>query len=243
MNKLSYRYSVDNTVNHLHYANQTRLNVSFFYTIITSANVNKVGYTNVLLLNWICFEYYWNIFGQCCQPVARTYLVINLDQVAKNQCISKSTQKWKYLYSNNVIEPSNRISRSGGSEDSIPVGGNYLQLNALNLQTSAPISEVDSYKPTQRLPTGRFSRPSWVSEENNKSSFASAVRRNPPRILEALPSYPQGANGSIKFGITSIQEKMNDKVSTRLLHNETVDRCPPLLGPARSPTYWRWRLT
>ncbi|XP_076230958.1 osmotic avoidance abnormal protein 3 [Calliopsis andreniformis] len=137
-----------------------------------------------------------------------------------------------------TFEPSNRISRSGGSEDSVPIGGNYLQLNALNLQSSAPvIGEVDNYKPNQRLPTGRLTRPGWMSEENNKGSLLSAMKRNHPRILEALPSYPQGTNGTAKFGMKPLSETMSDKVSTRLLHNEATDSCPTLLGPARSPTY------
>ncbi|KOX78531.1 Osmotic avoidance abnormal protein 3 [Melipona quadrifasciata] len=95
-----------------------------------------------------------------------------------------------------TFESCNRLSKSGGSEDAIPFGGNHLQLNALNLQSSAPvIGDLDSYKLTQRLPTGRTSRPGWMLEENSTNSKSSLVnqtiKRNPPRILEALPSYPQ----------------------------------------------------
>ncbi|XP_054009546.1 LOW QUALITY PROTEIN: osmotic avoidance abnormal protein 3-like [Hylaeus anthracinus] len=128
-----------------------------------------------------------------------------------------------------TFEPSNRISRSGGSEDTIPIGGNYLQLNALNLQSSAPvIGEVDSYKPTQRLPTGRYGRPGWMLEEKKK---------NHPRILEALPSYPHGMNG-IKLANRTLSERISDnKLSTRLIHDDVADGRPRLVGHARSPTY------
>ncbi|KZC12163.1 Osmotic avoidance abnormal protein 3 [Dufourea novaeangliae] len=136
-----------------------------------------------------------------------------------------------------TFDSSNRISRSGGSEDAFPIGGNHLQLNALNLQSSAPvIGEVDSYKPSQHLQTGRFGRPGWMLEGNpvNKAFFP---KRHPPRILEALPSYPQGTNGGLRFGGKSISEEMSEKLSTRLIHDDTVEHQSTLIGHARSPTY------
>ncbi|XP_031834045.1 osmotic avoidance abnormal protein 3 isoform X2 [Nomia melanderi] len=135
-----------------------------------------------------------------------------------------------------TFDSSSRISRSGGSEDFIPLGGNYQQLNALNLQSSAPvIGEVDSYKPTPHLPMSRFGRPGWLLEENSmtKGLFPSAIKRNPPRILEALPSYPQGTNGGIKFG----NKILSDKLSSRLIENEADGNRPTLVGHTRSPTY------
>ncbi|XP_076396060.1 osmotic avoidance abnormal protein 3 isoform X2 [Megachile rotundata] len=124
--------------------------------------------------------------------------------------------------------PSNRISKSGGSEDCIPMGGGHLQLNALNLQTSAPvIGDIDSYKPTQNIPTGRISRPGWMSDDNslNKGSF---VKKHPPRILEALPSYPQSA---FKFNNKSI----SDKMSSSFIHNGVTDN--PMVGHTDSTMY------
>ncbi|CAK9801024.1 Osmotic avoidance abnormal protein 3 [Anthophora quadrimaculata] len=136
-----------------------------------------------------------------------------------------------------TFEPTNRLSRSGGSEDTIPLGGNHLQLNALNLQTSASvIGDVDSYKPTQRLSTSTLARPGWMLEE--KSSFLNhTTKKNPPRILEALPSYPQGTNGAIKFGNKSISERISDKLSSRFIENEVTENHPTLVGHAHSPTY------
>ncbi|XP_076293820.1 osmotic avoidance abnormal protein 3 isoform X2 [Lasioglossum baleicum] len=135
-----------------------------------------------------------------------------------------------------TFDSSSRISRSGGSEDTIPMGGNYLQLNALNLQTSAPvIGDMDTYKPTPRLPMSRFGRPGWMSEDTSvtKGLYPTAMKRNPPRILEALPSYPQGTNGSIKFGNKAVAER----ISSRLIQNETSENRSPLVDHDRSPTY------
>ncbi|KOC65073.1 Osmotic avoidance abnormal protein 3 [Habropoda laboriosa] len=140
-----------------------------------------------------------------------------------------------------TFEPASRLSKSGGSEDTIPLGGNHLQLNALNLQISAPvIGDADSYRPSQRLPTSTLARPGWMLDESslNKSSFLNqTVKKNPPRILEALPSYPQGTNGAIKFGSKSISERISDKLSSRFIENEVTDNHPTLVGHARSPTY------
>lgn len=123
----------------------------------------------------------------------------------------------------------------------VPLGGNHLQLNALNLQVSAPvIGDLDGYKPTQRLSTGRISRPGWILDENsiNKGSLLNqTMKRNPPRILEALPSYPQGTNGAFKFGNRSISMRISDKISSRFIHNEAGDNHSTLVEHARSPTY------
>ena len=135
-----------------------------------------------------------------------------------------------------------RLSKSGGSEDAIPFGGNHLQLNALNLQSSAPvIGDLDSYKLTQRLPTGRISRPGWMLDENSTNSNSSlasqTIKRNPPRILEALPSYPQGTNGAFKLGNKSISDRMSDKLSSRFIHNQVDDSHSTLVEQAGSPMY------
>lgn len=138
-----------------------------------------------------------------------------------------------------TFELGNRLSKSGGSEDIIPLGGNHLQLNALNLQTSAPvIGDLNGYRPSQRLSTGRMSRPNWMSEENstNKISFVNqTIKRNPPRILEALPLYPQGTNGAFKN--KSISERISDKLSSRFIQNEVNDNHSTLVEHARSPMY------
>ncbi|XP_029045056.2 osmotic avoidance abnormal protein 3-like [Osmia bicornis bicornis] len=134
-----------------------------------------------------------------------------------------------------TFELNNRISKSGGSEDCIPIGAGHLQLNALNLQTSTPvIGEMDNYKPSQNLPTGRTSRPGWMAEENslNKSSFHNqTVKKHPPRILEALPSYPQSA---LKFENKSISDRISDKISSRF--NEVADN-RSMVGQTGSPMY------
>ncbi|KAK2588714.1 hypothetical protein KPH14_001604 [Odynerus spinipes] len=100
-----------------------------------------------------------------------------------------------------TFETGSRLSKSGGSEDATTLGNNYLQLNALNLQSSAPvIAESNGYRPSQRPQIGGFSRNAWTFEENpinrNYGSFVTSTKKNPPRILEALPSYPQG-NGQV----------------------------------------------
>lgn len=90
----------------------------------------------------------------------------------------------------NISEPGNRLSRSGGSEDSMPIAGSggHLQLNALNLQSSAPVLG-DS--PNLRKSTIRGG---WVHDEQSNRSiyntFINTTKKPPPRILEALPSYP-----------------------------------------------------
>ncbi|XP_057340953.1 osmotic avoidance abnormal protein 3-like [Microplitis mediator] len=95
-----------------------------------------------------------------------------------------------------TFEASGRLSKSGGSDDS---GSGYLQLNALNLQGSAPIiSDIPGKIPIQPIaiktvrPVGAFN--AWLVQDNpGKSPPAglTSLRKNPPpRILEALPSYP-----------------------------------------------------
>ncbi|XP_044594577.1 osmotic avoidance abnormal protein 3-like isoform X2 [Cotesia glomerata] len=97
-----------------------------------------------------------------------------------------------------TFEASGRISKSGGSDDS---ASGYLQLNALNLQGSAPsISEVPGKIPIQPIaiktvrPVGAFN--AWLVQDNPDKSpgtppaLTSLKKHPPPRILEALPSYP-----------------------------------------------------
>ncbi|XP_018050517.1 PREDICTED: osmotic avoidance abnormal protein 3-like [Atta colombica] len=90
------------------------------------------------------------------------------------------------------FEPGNRLSKSGGSEDSGPIasGSGYLQLNALNLQSSAPFNE-NNYSPNQRT---SVIRGGWIYDEQPNhsmyNSFVNTKKKPPPRILEALPSYP-----------------------------------------------------
>ncbi|XP_033220009.1 osmotic avoidance abnormal protein 3-like [Belonocnema kinseyi] len=96
-----------------------------------------------------------------------------------------------------TFDSGGRISKSGGSEDLSPImGGNsHAQLSALNLQTSTSATSENNYPiQTQRLPIGRPT--GWLIDENaGKSttySSVSTLKKNPPRILEALPSYPLG---------------------------------------------------
>lgn len=100
----------------------------------------------------------------------------------------------------NIPEPGGRLSKSGGSEDGVPIGSSYLQLNALNLQTSAPmLNEIDNYSPSQRQ--SRMTRGNWVSPDDNSpnrtsNSFVNLTKKHLPRILEALPSH---SNGNVSF--------------------------------------------
>lgn len=97
----------------------------------------------------------------------------------------------------NITEPGNRQSRSGGSEDSGPIAGGsgYLQLNALNLQSSAPMRGESNYSPNQ---CRSAIRGGWVYDEQPNrptynttyNTFINTTKKPPPRILEALPSYP-----------------------------------------------------
>ncbi|XP_043496897.1 osmotic avoidance abnormal protein 3-like [Polistes fuscatus] len=120
-----------------------------------------------------------------------------------------------------TFEIGSRLSKSGGSEDTTTPANNYLQLNALNLQSSAPaITESTGYKPSQHLPLpGNLTKNAWTFEDNptNKTygSFVTNTRKNPPRILEALPSYPQG-NGQI----INTPFHFNGKINSRLNSNE-----------------------
>ncbi|EGI57498.1 Osmotic avoidance abnormal protein 3, partial [Acromyrmex echinatior] len=78
-------------------------------------------------------------------------------------------------------------------EDSGPIasGSGYLQLNALNLQSSAPMFNENNYSPNQRR---SVIRGGWVYDEqpnhSTYNSFVNTRKKPPPRILEALPSYP-----------------------------------------------------
>jgi len=85
------------------------------------------------------------------------------------------------------------LSRSGGSEDSEPTtnGSGYLQLNALNLQSSTPMLGESGYISNQRRSAIRSG---WVYDKQlnqpTYNSFVNTTKKPPPRILEALPSYP-----------------------------------------------------
>ncbi|KAG7200738.1 hypothetical protein KM043_001287 [Ampulex compressa] len=141
-----------------------------------------------------------------------------------------------------TLETSSRLSKSGGSEDSAPVGSNYLQLNALNLQSSAPVlAEVEGYRPSQRQATSRLGKIGWVFDENPSSktyaTFVNHSRRNPPRILAALPSYPHGRT-SLRVIDKSSSEKIADRITSRLMHDEEVStRGNYHVARAGSPIY------
>ncbi|KAL2747090.1 osmotic avoidance abnormal protein 3-like isoform X2 [Vespula maculifrons] len=122
-----------------------------------------------------------------------------------------------------TFEIGNRLSKSGGSEDTtLPINNNYLQLNALNLQSSAPvISESNVYKPSQhpRPVHGHSTRHAWTIDDNptNRTygSFVTNMKKNPPRILEALPSYPQG-NGQL----VNNPFRFNERIPSRFDQND-----------------------
>uniref|UniRef100_A0A0C9RJ43 Kif17 protein n=1 Tax=Fopius arisanus TaxID=64838 RepID=A0A0C9RJ43_9HYME len=84
-----------------------------------------------------------------------------------------------------TFEANGRLSKSGGSDDS----NNYLQLNALNLQSSAPAVEAPGKIPSHVMgrPIGSFN--SWLVQDTaSRSITSSQSKKIPPRILEALPS-------------------------------------------------------
>ncbi|XP_047343754.1 kinesin-like protein KIN-14E isoform X5 [Vespa velutina] len=122
-----------------------------------------------------------------------------------------------------TFEIGNRLSKSGGSEDTTtPSNNNYLQLNALNLQTSAPvITESNVYKPSQHPITvhGHSTRYAWTIDDNptNRTygSLLTNMKKNPPRILEALPSYPQG-NGQL----VNNPFRFNERIPSRFDQND-----------------------
>ncbi|XP_034952059.1 osmotic avoidance abnormal protein 3-like [Chelonus insularis] len=100
-----------------------------------------------------------------------------------------------------TFETNGRLSKSGGSDDS---SSGYQQLNSLNLQGSAPtISELSTKIPLKSLnsgrPVGAFN--AWTTPDAtkplhsplNSTSLSSVKKIPPPRILEALPSYPLGS--------------------------------------------------
>ncbi|XP_012215196.1 osmotic avoidance abnormal protein 3-like isoform X2 [Linepithema humile] len=99
-----------------------------------------------------------------------------------------------------TFEPGNRLSRSGGSEDSMPIAGGsgYMQLNALNLQSSAPMLGDSNYSPN---PHRLAIRGGWVHDEQPNrftyNAFVNTMKKPPPRILEALPSYPHDDASSV----------------------------------------------
>ncbi|XP_050458459.1 osmotic avoidance abnormal protein 3-like [Cataglyphis hispanica] len=143
-----------------------------------------------------------------------------------------------------TFEPGNRLSRSGGSEDSMPIAGNggYLQLNALNLQSSAPMFGDSSYSPNQRRSAIRGG---WVHDEQPTrpmyNTFINTTKKPPPRILEALPSYP---HDDVHFNRSPVRVgkeelKMSErKVPSRLRSNDTFACHHPFhVEHACSPTY------
>ncbi|XP_072750059.1 osmotic avoidance abnormal protein 3 [Anoplolepis gracilipes] len=143
-----------------------------------------------------------------------------------------------------TFEPGNRLSRSGGSEDSMSIvgSGGYLQLNALNLQSSAPILGDNSHSPNQRRSTIRGG---WVHDEQPNrpiyNTFINSTKKPPPRILEALPSYPHDDvhfKSPIHLGKEDL--KMSEQgVPSRLLRNNDTFACrhPFHVEHACSPTY------
>lgn len=142
-----------------------------------------------------------------------------------------------------TFEPGSRLSRSGGSEDAMPIAGGsgYLQLNALNLQSSAPVlGESSSYSPSQRRSAIRGG---WVTDESSKpNSFVNNAKKLPPRILEALPSYPQDTasfKSPFKPGPGAGLKRTFDKGPSDSLHNnDTFSGHHPFhIGHACSPTY------
>ncbi|KAH0950342.1 hypothetical protein HN011_004855 [Eciton burchellii] len=146
-----------------------------------------------------------------------------------------------------TFEPGNRLSRSGGSEDSMPIAGGsgYLQLNALNLQSSAPVLGDNSYNPSQRRSA---IRDGWIYDEQPKkpiyNSFVNSARKQPPRILEALPSYPQGDlpltsfKSPFKSSSLGALKRISDKDPSKLLRNNDTftGQHPFHIGHAYSPT-------
>ncbi|XP_015118817.1 osmotic avoidance abnormal protein 3 isoform X2 [Diachasma alloeum] len=87
-----------------------------------------------------------------------------------------------------TFETNGRLSKSGGSDDST---NSYLQLNALNLQTSAPTVETPGKVPAHLAggrPIGSFN--AWLVQDTAPRSMLSSShsKKIPPRILEALPS-------------------------------------------------------
>ncbi|XP_032679944.1 osmotic avoidance abnormal protein 3-like [Odontomachus brunneus] len=145
---------------------------------------------------------------------------------------------------NRKFELGSRLSRSGGSEDAAPIAGGYLQLNALNLQSSAPVlGEIGSgsYSPSQRRSAIRGG---WVDEHlpnRTYNSFVGTVKKHPPRILEALPSYPQG-NAPLKSSVdeTSLKGVSERGLPSRLIpdNDDYTNRHHPFhIGHTCSPTY------
>ncbi|KAK0165175.1 hypothetical protein PV328_003719 [Microctonus aethiopoides] len=128
---------------------------------------------------------------------------------------NRSSNKWRdiadtYFRKNRIDEllarareaktfADGRISKSGGTDES---ANGYVQMNVANLQGSAPtISDVNGKIPGQFMTSRHPDRPvgafnAWLSHDNSaKLSHnlgTNAVKKipPPPRILEALPSYP-----------------------------------------------------
>ncbi|XP_011875631.1 PREDICTED: osmotic avoidance abnormal protein 3-like [Vollenhovia emeryi] len=144
-----------------------------------------------------------------------------------------------------TFEPGNRLSRSGGSEDSGPIAGGsgYLQLNALNLQSSAPMFGESNYSPNQRRSAIRGG---WVYDEQpnrpSYNSFINNTKKPPPRILEALPSYPHDGTpfkSPVHLKEMELEEMSERGLPSRLLRsNDNFTRHHPFhVERACSPTY------
>ncbi|XP_011688456.1 PREDICTED: uncharacterized protein LOC105450360 [Wasmannia auropunctata] len=143
------------------------------------------------------------------------------------------------------MEPGNRLSRSGGSEDSGPIasGSGYLQLNALNLQSSTPMLGESSYSINQHKPAIRGG---WIyDEEPNRptyNSFISIAKKPPPRILEALPSYPHDGTpfkSPVRFKEMALKEMSQRELPSKLVQNNDnfAHHHPFHVEHACSPTY------
>lgn len=144
-----------------------------------------------------------------------------------------------------TFEPGNRLSRSGGSEDSGPIasGSGYLQLNALNLQSSTPMLGESSYSINQHKPAIRGG---WIyDEEPNRptyNSFISIAKKPPPRILEALPSYPHDGTpfkSPVRFKEMALKEMSQRELPSKLVQNNDnfAHHHPFHVEHACSPTY------
>ncbi|KAL6267315.1 hypothetical protein P5V15_000390 [Pogonomyrmex californicus] len=144
-----------------------------------------------------------------------------------------------------TFEPGNRLSKSGGSEDSMPIAGGsgYLQLNALNLQSSAPVFGENNYSPNQRMSA---IRDGWVHDERPDrpiyNTFVNTTKKPPPRILEALPSYPHAGSpfkSSVRVGEMELKKISEREPPSRLLRNNDTFTChhPFHVENTCSPTY------
>ncbi|XP_020711894.2 osmotic avoidance abnormal protein 3-like [Athalia rosae] len=101
-------------------------------------------------------------------------------------------------------EYTGRQSKSGGSGESGIGANSYLQLNALNLQSSAPPipASISTDSASKQFSNSQFFGRTalscnWLLDDvnskpidSNQGSATIELKKMPPRILEALPSYP-----------------------------------------------------